>query len=830
MGRQKTNEENSAKPGLVGKTLAFAGTFGYRDMSRNRYQEYASGAGATVVDLEKAVPDYLVVGDGRGGKPPAVVAKVTKQHPTIQILDLPAFCLMLLPSAKELVAELRSGPRDHVRWDQLEELFRESKSTLDLRGADLRKTNLFGAKLTAVSLDNADLRKCSAHYAAFGNLYRVRFDGADLSNVYFFDAKECSFGKAKMTKAWLGFGQSKKRYERCDLTGADLNQVRGDDCHFIDCNFTGAKLADAELEKATLSAANLTGADLSRAHCSQGKFDGANLSRAVLFRTDFRNASLQNTDLRQADLREAVLTGADLTGARIEKADFAGAILTGAKLTGLDPASAKNFQPPIVRQPGPKLAALAKAAATSKDFLTSAEVDLGKGEHAQLALRLGISGNRRWIDARSDYQRDGNEAYDRINAPSLEIGIINLAERWPNATLRLDTVKARGCRTPRGQQLVELAMAAWGEAFQLEVKSPEALEQQRSEQKTALAKLRETMLKELKGGQAGVKRWNARPERDHQQLGPLHDLDLKGAKLAGVALKNLDLQGGNFAGASLMKAKLWSCKLQRANFDDANLESVTLNFSECEGASFQHATLTKCQMTIAYFRGANFQGADLRGSDLSYSRFTGADFTRAKLDGVNFKNAHFDANTKFPRGFVLPPNIEWEGPPPGIDISSPTSPGGMDFNTFFQRLGYKTDRSALSKALTMLKADRFQLFAEVKDDALFGVVKSQSDKSLVYSCRLAADGNFACCTQNLKVCGGLHGKLCKHLLVLIVGLTKAARLDPATADQWVAASNAEKPVLKKDLMSETFLRYKGAEAGEVDWRPTETTPEDYYAL
>jgi len=31
-------------------------------------------------------------------------------------------------------------------------------------------------------------------------------------------------------------------------------------------------------------------------------------------------------------------------------------------------------------------------------------------------------------------------------------------------------------------------------------------------------------------------------------------------------------------------------------------------------------------------------------------------------------------------------------------------------------------------------------------------------------------------------------------------------------------------------MSQTFLKYKGAEAGEIDWRPTETVPEDYYAF
>ena len=59
---------------------------------------------------------------------------------------------------------------------------------------------------------------------------------------------------------------------------------------------------------------------------------------------------------------------------------------------------------------------------------------------------------------------------------------------------------------------------------------------------------------------------------------------------------------------------------------------------------------------------------------------------------------------------------------------------------------------------------------------------------------------------------------------------KSATNDPATVDNWVNASRRQKPAIDKDAMSETFLRYKGAEAGEVDWRPTETIPEDYYAL
>src|SRR5205085_4264696 len=129
-----------------------------------------------------------------------------------------------------------------------------------------------------------------------------------------------------------------------------------------------------------------------------------------------------------------------------------------------------------------------------------------------------------------------------------------------------------------------------------------------------------------------------------------------------------------------------------------------------------------------------------------------------------------------------------------------------------------------------LKAERFRLFAKVEPDHVIGVVKSQSSPDLVYSCRLAKDGKYACCTQNLFICGGLKGSPCKHLLVLIVGLAKAGELDSGTAHEWTQAARGVKPELDKDAMAATFLQYKGAEAGQIDWRPTETIPEDFYAM
>ena len=818
-------ERPPAAKKLAGKTVAFVGKFGYRDMWRDRCLPCVIAEGGEVVDAESAVPDYLVVGEGRGGNPPSAVAKVQKKHPSVQVLDLAECCRMLMPSREELLAELRSGPREdgHERWEQLRELFHQSGTPIDLTGVDLREANLFGAKLTVAALDGADLRGASAHYAHFGDLLGVKFDGADLTHAHFRNAEGCSFRKTTMTEAWFHdiYSRQPLRFERCDFTGAKLDQIDGDDRVFVGCAFAGADLSDAEIEEADFSRANLERADLSRVHGSRSKFDGANLTRAVLFRADLRGASLADADLRHADLCEAVLSGADLTAAKIDGANFAGATLDGAKLAGLDPSRARNFQAPVVRQAGPKLRELAQiAAAATKRFVTSAEVDLGKGEHAALTLSADARNNRLYFGAGSRYRRDDNEAIDRIDAPTFEQGMMNLAARWPGATLRLDTITAKGSRSPRGKQLLDLATAAWAEAFGLEAASSDDLQQQKADQQAAVQKLRETMLKELKGGPAGVKRWNARSEREHQQIGALRDLDLKVAKLDGVVIKWLDLQGSSFEGASLRNAQLWDSQLQKTNFAGANLEGVNLEFSHCDAVSFQGAKLAGCDMEFAKLQNATFHGADLTGAKLDFAHLEGADFTGARMGGVDFGRAHYDANTKFPRGFT----------PPGANVAQPAAPGSMDFDAFFQRLGCQVESDRLAKALAMLKAERFQLFADVKGDALVGVVKSQSDRDLVYSCRLTSGGKFGCCTQNLKPCGGLRGALCKHLLVLVVGLTRSGRLDPATIDAWVLTSKKEKPALDKDAMSDTFLRYKGAEAGQVDWRPTETIPEDYYSL
>ena len=154
----------------------------------------------------------------------------------------------------------------------------------------------------------------------------------------------------------------------------------------------------------------------------------------------------------------------------------------------------------------------------------------------------------------------------------------------------------------------------------------------------------------------------------------------------------------------------------------------------------------------------------------------------------------------------------------------------VDLPKLITQLDASTGDGRMDKVMKMLKGERFQLFSEVTEQHLTGVVKSQTDASLFYACKLADDGTYMCCTQNLNVCGGLRGKPCKHLLVLVVGLAQAGAADADLLSKWTKATAGKKAVLDKDAMSATFVKYKGAEAGEIDWRPTETIPEDYYAL
>ncbi len=156
--------------------------------------------------------------------------------------------------------------------------------------------------------------------------------------------------------------------------------------------------------------------------------------------------------------------------------------------------------------------------------------------------------------------------------------------------------------------------------------------------------------------------------------------------------------------------------------------------------------------------------------------------------------------------------------------------GEPDFPMFISQLYAAADRGKLGRALDMLRKDRFQLYANVEPQYLVGVVRSQSGSGSVYASWLTHEGHFGCAQPDLEDCMGLQGEACKHLMVLVVGLARTKQITMAQALTWMRAAKGESPRKNDTLCAETLIQYKGAQAGEVDWRPTETIPEDFYAL
>lgn len=166
-----------------------------------------------------------------------------------------------------------------------------------------------------------------------------------------------------------------------------------------------------------------------------------------------------------------------------------------------------------------------------------------------------------------------------------------------------------------------------------------------------------------------------------------------------------------------------------------------------------------------------------------------------------------------------------------VRVDKPKKPGGaLDFPSFVNQLYGYVDQGKLGRALDMLRSDRFKLFSRLDDKQLVGVVRSQSGSGSVYASWLTPDGKYGCSEPSLTDCMGLQGAVCKHLLVLVVGLVRTQQLSPEQALTWVRTARGKGPAKNKELCAETFVQYKGAEAGQVDWRPTETIPEDFYAL
>lgn len=844
---------------LQGKTFCVAGKFDtYGNDTSEAMTAMITAEGGTIVENVGKQIDFLLIKEPQGKSSyEKKVIQLNLKGASISILDPDQLRAMLVPSEDEVNALFRLGALGHQRLNeklrahQFHSRYGGSRSFFAVEGLDLRGQDLKDVPLRCAALDNADLRKARAAFldaensgtnlarsnfffgpveeASIGPISNSKLDGSQLHAV-FVKLTDCSCRDADFSYGALG-GDRNPVVRGCDFTNAKLVQF-----HFGNANLTGsvfhkADLTGADIEGCTASKLDFRQAFLKAVTAQASDFDGADLTQADLSDAELMRCTFRNANLSRAKFCHSLLMHADFKGAKLDGADFTGANVAGADFTDADLSKVKGLpdKPSRVATAGPKLKELSGLLSQSSRLETLIEVKTPTESYLLAAKHL-------WHHCESTWSRaaDPGQTYICSGSKStFEKAVIAAVNTWPDAVPQAHTFATSSTKlalTPK--KLNQLVLEAWYETYGIACPTAADIAELAKAAANQEGEERERLLSDLIQP-GGVQRWNEARETNKISITEFPQAQLAGRALDHLVVRHLEFKECHFENASLVEADFDSGIYSKSNFAAANMHGVTA----------RSAKFNECDFTGTNLSDANLSNADLRGAILSKTNLVqakldgnlcGANLTGAKLKNCEFGDASFDEATQFPKGFEIPESMAWKGK--GIDpraqaaVAAATSGGPIDMEQFMTIMQASVDVERMKKALSMLKAERFRLFAEANGEHLIGVVKSQNDPDLVYSCRLTKDGQFACCTQNLNNCGGLRGALCKHLLVLIIGMTRGGELDPTLANEWIAASRFKKPELDKDAMSETLLRYKGAEAGEIDWRPMETIPEDYFSL
>ena len=635
----------------AGKTFLLAGAARFADfMARTaRLLQLMDGE---IVTAPNPGLDYLIVFAAPGDSPPPeaqAVADLVRDHGTRPTVLDGVFGLhgLLFLDAAEATALLRGGEEGAAAW---RERRGDSRDPIDLSGIDLRGAALANLCLHGVRLDGADLRGADLSHTSLGHLVNVNLDGATLAHGFTSHYEGCSVRGADLT----GTRFNPATVIDTDFSGSKLTRVMGDYTQGERVVFRRSDLARAMFSNSTLRESDFAGADLTGACFDDCDLTGSCLAGTILVRTSLTRARLTDADLTGADLSHANLAGADLTGARIDRAVFTGANLYAARLGELDLARAVGLGPvsPVPEERiGPALRGLEALAADAGWFEVSLCIDPDRRGENRVSLHVRVAGEH--IQGSSS----GPHGDANCQATTLSGAMLELAVRWADADLYLETIGLSGARKSRRKGLAELALAAWHEAFARPLPT-------QAERKAAQVAARSKFLARL-GGPEGVHAWNAvRTEAlrraGHFRRSVLAGLDLTGINLGprpGSGLEGLDFRGSDFDGSVLAGASLRAGDFIRSSFRNARLDGGDLGGGNFREADFQGASLRECDLRLAQCRWADFRGADLRGADFGDADLCGADLSTADIDGTTFEDTKCDASTKFPEGRPVPTGV-----------------------------------------------------------------------------------------------------------------------------------------------------------------------------
>ncbi len=120
----------------------------------------------------------------------------------------------------------------------------------------------------------------------------------------------------------------------------------------------------------------------------------------------------------------------------------------------------------------------------------------------------------------------------------------------------------------------------------------------------------------------------------------LSQANLQQANLTGTNLGKADLSFSSLRGIVLTKANLSEADLSRANLIDANLSNANLSGANLQQAPLSGANLNGASLSRADLSNADLRRANLGGASLSRADLSGADLSRTDLSGSNLSEAN----------------------------------------------------------------------------------------------------------------------------------------------------------------------------------------------
>jgi uncharacterized protein YjbI with pentapeptide repeats len=169
-----------------------------------------------------------------------------------------------------------------------------------------------------------------------GSVLRFLYESGLIADKRIIELKGANLRETDLTK----FNLTGANLAHADLTGANLSGAMLESAVLTGANLSGAVLESAYIAGVNLTKANLEKANLKRAYITYTDLIAANLAQADLTGANLE----KDIDLTGAILTGAILTGVDLTEAELDNATLDGANLKGATYTEEQLAKATSIK------------------------------------------------------------------------------------------------------------------------------------------------------------------------------------------------------------------------------------------------------------------------------------------------------------------------------------------------------------------------------------------------------------------------------------------------------------------------------------------------------